>query len=107
MTVYLLHLNQPLSRGVSAKGTTLTAGHYIGYTSDLVGRIMDHMEGHGARFTQVCVERGVKWSLARTWDGDRADRRFERYLKNMKNAPRLCPICNPKAMNWAKLEDLP
>jgi len=105
VTVYLLHLSQPLSRGVARNGTPLQAGHYIGFTDDLVGRILDHAEGKGARFTQVCVERGISWSLARTWDGDRA---VERRLKNNKHAPRMCPICNPeKALDFMKLEDVP
>jgi len=105
MTVYLLHLNQPLSRGTARNGKPLQAGHYIGWTDDLVGRILEHLEGKGARFTQVCVERGIKWSLARIWDGDQADRKFERRLKNRKAAPTLCPICNPEtALRQAQLQ---
>ena len=103
MTVYLIHLDQPLPRGVSAKGTALQAGHYIGWTEDLVGRMMDHSEGRGARFTQVCVERGINFRLARTWDG--MSRSFERMLKTkIKNAPWLCPVCTPGAANHVKLE---
>jgi predicted GIY-YIG superfamily endonuclease len=103
MTVYLLHLDKPLSRGTSKRGTPLTAGHYIGFTDDLVGRILDHLDGRGARFTQVCVLRGVELTLARTWDG--APRAFERRLKNAKYAPKLCPICNPKtALNRMRFQ---
>lgn len=104
MTVYLLHLKTPLPRGISRCGTPLQAGHYIGFADDLVERILKHADGHGARFTQVCVERGIDWQLARTWEGGQADRRFERRLKNGKWGPRLCPICNPNAMNLMKLE---
>ncbi len=100
MTVYLLHLNQPLSRGISSTGTTLEAGHYIGYTDDLVRRIMEHAEGRGARFTQVCYERGIDFALARTWDG--AGRYVERRLKKYKKSPRLCPICDPGALERMK-----
>lgn len=88
MTVYLLHFTQPLAH----------ARHYLGWTDDLVGRLVKHGDGQGARITQVCVERGITWSLARTWDG--ADRTFERHLKKSKMSPRLCPLCNPtNAMN--------
>ena len=105
MTVYLLHLSRPLNRGVARNGKPLQAGHYLGFTDDLVGRILDHQEGKGARFTQVCLERGIRWSLARVWEGDQADRTFERKLKNSKHGPRLCPICNPEnALEQMKLE---
>lgn len=103
MTVYLLHLKTPMPRGVSATGTPLQAGHYIGYTEDLVGRMMEHAEGRGARFTQVCVERGIDFSLVRTWDG--MGRAFERMLKTkIKNAPWLCPVCTPNAFKHMKTE---
>ncbi len=105
MTVYLLHMQQPLSRGVSPAGKPLQAGHYIGFSQrgELSARMAEHMSGQGARFTQVCLERGIAWQLARVWEGPRADRRFERKLKNRKEAPRLCPICNPHALNCAQL----
>jgi hypothetical protein len=48
----------------------------------------------------VCRERGITWQLVRTWEGGR---KFERQLKNRKEAPRLCPVCaGAKAMNRAK-----
>ena len=91
MTVDLLHLSQPLDRGISKRGTKLVAAHYIGYSADLVARMIDHAEGRGARLLQVCLERGIDWSLVRTWDGK--DRLFERALKNQKHAARFCPLC--------------
>jgi Predicted endonuclease containing a URI domain len=98
MTVHLLHFTQSLPRGISPSGTALQAGHYLGYTENLIERIMAHAEGHGARLTQVAKERGIDFRLARTWDG--ANRTFERMLKTrVKNGRRLCPICNPKALN--------
>lgn len=87
MTVYLLHFKEPISH----------AKHYIGWTNDLVGRIMEHSEGRGARITQVLKERGGTFALARVWEGK--DRAFERHLKSKgKNAPHLCPICSKNAM---------
>lgn len=42
---------------------------------------------------QVVKDAGLNWELARVWSN--ADRNFERRLKNEKNTPRFCPICNP------------
>ncbi len=94
--VYLVHINVPLAHGVSKAGNPMTTQHYLGYTSDLVGRMMDHADGRGARLLQVCNERGIRWQLARIWEG--AGRKFERHLKNYKNSARLCPVCSPDAM---------
>ena len=129
MTVYLLHLDQPLPRGVRSRdGKPLTAGHYMGYTEDLIDRLDKHAStrwepleepgttedgrkllgtknGHGSTFMGVVNFMGINWRLARVWEGDQADRIFERKLKNRKNASRLCPICNPNAVRLAKLPD--
>ena len=138
LIVYLFHLEKPLSRGVSAKGKQLQAGHYIGITKDLVGRILDHGDstwepldepvtledgpavphplrgkrirtgtkhGNGSTFLAVCNARGIAYELVRTWSGPGVDRTFERRLKNLKNSPKLCPVCNPdSAMKWMRLE---
>jgi hypothetical protein len=83
--VYLLHFSRPLAH----------ARHYLGYAENSVdNRVERHRRGDGARITQVAVERGIEFELARTW-GD-VDRSFERRLKNGKNTPALCPICNPE-----------
>jgi predicted GIY-YIG superfamily endonuclease len=103
MTVYLLHFSTPLDRGTSKNGTALKCGHYIGWTNDLIARILDHLEGKAARLTQVCVERGITFTLARQWEG--ASRTFERKLKNAKMGPRLCPICNPEAFKYYQGEN--
>lgn len=59
MTVYLMHLETPLDRGVSSDGKKLEAGHY-----------------------------------------------FERRLKGYKNAPHICPVCDPAhALDRMKLEE--
>lgn len=124
MTVYLLHFDQPLSRGVSRKGTPLQAGHYLGETDDLVGRILEHGDttwepleepiitedggkvsgithGQGATLMGVVNSKGISWRLVRTWDG--AGRHFESYLKkHYKNSRLLCPDCNPRAAHYAK-----
>jgi predicted GIY-YIG superfamily endonuclease len=89
-TIYLLHLDKPLRH----------ARHYVGLADDLAARLERHASGQGARMLAVCVERGISWQLVRTWEGGR---KFERQLKNRKEAPKLCPVCaGAKAMNRAK-----
>lgn len=86
-TVYLLHLDPAYKQ----------ARHYTGWASNLDARLAHHRAGSGARLCQVAVEAGSELILARTWPGDR---NFERHIKNGKNVPLLCPICNPEhAMN--------
>jgi hypothetical protein len=128
MTVYLFHLSTPLPRGKSQRGTELKAGHYIGFCNDLVGRILEHADsiwepfeqpitledgrrcngkrrGNGSTFLAVCNARGIGYELVRTWEGEGANRAFERKLKNQKKAGDLCPICNPAGwMKRARLE---
>lgn len=86
--VYLLHFEHPYKH----------ARHYIGWTNDLLGRLAAHYNGSGAHLLTVITEAGIRWTLVRTWTGTRA---FERELKNRKEAPVLCPICNPHAATVA------
>jgi len=81
--IYLLHFERPYRH----------ARHYLGYAVDVEMRIHDHRRGNGARLTQVITQAGIGMILVRTWDGDRND---ERKLKRHNNAPRMCPICNPR-----------
>lgn len=86
MTVYLIHFNKPLKH----------AKHYLGFTENLDKRITDHLCGMGARLMEVVTNTGIEWKVVRTWPGDR---KLERKLKKRKNAPKLCLICNPKALS--------
>jgi hypothetical protein len=89
-TIYLLHLDKPLRH----------ACHYVGLDDDLPARLERDASGQGARMLAVCVERGIGGRLVRMWEGGR---KFERQLKNRKEAPRLCPVCaGAKALNRAK-----
>lgn len=83
MTVYLLHFDRRISENH-------TCQHYLGSASNLNKRLALHKSGKGARLTQVANERGIEYSIVRTWEGDRT---LERKLKKQKNAPRLCPVC--------------
>lgn len=91
--VYLIHLDAPLAPGRH------TAQHYIGYAADLDRRFTEHTQGRGARFLAVAAERGIGIRLARVWLG--AGRQEERYLKNRHAGARLCPVCSPRALQWA------
>ncbi len=84
MAVYLIHFSEPIS-------PRHTTRHYIGYAVDVQKRLEAHQSGTGSRLCQIANQRGIAYSVVRVWpDGDR---RFERHLKNKKNAKRLCPIC--------------
>ena len=79
-TVYLIHFNRPLAH----------AHYYMGWTTNLEKRLAAHETGNGSRLMEVITQAGIPWRLARTWRGSRS---LERRLKNQKNGPRLCPIC--------------
>lgn len=85
--VYLLHFSRPICPGHPCR-------HYLGYTSrTLSQRLAEHRSGRGARLVEVATERGIDFVVARTWKGNR---HLERTLKNRKNAPKLCPLCDSR-----------
>ncbi|MBN1886948.1 MAG: hypothetical protein JW850_03125 [Thermoflexales bacterium] len=79
-TVYLLHFERKYKH----------AQHYLGWTVDLDHRLAAHRSGNGARLVEVITGEGIGFALARTWRGGRD---LERRLKQRKNSPRLCPLC--------------
>lgn len=84
--VYLIHFERAYRH----------ARHYIGFVADkrnLQRRIEHHRAGRGARLLKAVADSNIAFDVVRTWpDGDRT---FERRLKNRKETPRLCPVCNP------------
>jgi predicted GIY-YIG superfamily endonuclease len=90
--VYELHFASPIS-------DAHTTQHYIGYADDIKRRLEDHRASRGARLTEVANQRGIGFWVSRVWEGK--DRSFERNLKNRKEGTRLCPDCDPNAMNRA------
>jgi predicted GIY-YIG superfamily endonuclease len=80
-TVYLLHFDSPLAH----------AKHYIGFTTDLVMRLVKHQSGSGSALMAAVEANGITWKVAQTWEN--VDRNFERSLKNKKNTARFCPCC--------------
>jgi predicted GIY-YIG superfamily endonuclease len=81
--VYLIHFEERLHH----------AGHYLGYSKMLTVRIWLHKINQGAKLIQAVNKAGIEWRVVRTWTVDSQE--LERLLKNQKNSPRYCPICNP------------
>ena len=96
--VYLLCFRDPVTgehrplQGQGCRGQY--AGHYWGWTQDLVRRIRQHRNptwtGAG-RLVQVALAAGLSFELA--WLEFPATRGRERRLKNQGSAYRRCPLC--------------
>lgn len=83
---YLIHFHTPIAPGRH------TTQHYLGYAPKrLRDRIATQRKGQGARLVQVAIERGIGFTVVRTWQ--KGSRKLERQLKNQKNARRFCPVC--------------
>jgi hypothetical protein len=90
--LYLLHFSQNLSH----------ARHYLGFVERAEGldaRIKKHANGSGAKLTAAASKAGIEFIVARIWPN--GDRTYERKLKNRKEGPMLCPVCNASAMRLA------
>ena len=96
--VYLLCFRDPTTgqhrplQGQGCRGQY--AGHYWGWTQDLVRRISQHRNPAWAgagRLVQVALEAGLSFELA--WCEYPATRGRERRLKNQGSAYRRCPLC--------------
>jgi hypothetical protein len=96
--VYLLCFRDPTSgqhaplRGKGCRGQY--AGHYWGWTDDLLRRIAEHRNPHwrgAGRLVQVALAAGLTFELA--WLEYPATRGRERRLKNQGSAYRRCPLC--------------
>jgi len=84
VTVYLIHLSQPIGK----------SQHYVGSTLHLDRRLKQHRykrKKGGSLLLKEANKRGILWDVAKTWQ---ASRDFERYLKRQKNARRYCPLCH-------------
>lgn len=87
MVCYLIHFERPIGNPDNPHGQ---AQHYIGCTENLKKRIDQHRFGRSASIVRAFYAAGIKFKVARTWEGGRD---LERKLKNRKNAKKLCPIC--------------
>ncbi len=123
--IYLIHFDEPLRRGRGGNDEDCVS-HYLGWTEgtltdglnshDLIVRMVEHLEGRGARILNALNERGIGWRPVAAWDANnppawlkrpkgcrlrywpdgepfRATRFDERRLKKARNAPRFCPCC--------------
>jgi len=71
--VYVLHFESPLAH----------AKHYIGSTTDVKRRMIEHASGTGARLTEVIAEKDIGFILAALGVVPLLDlRRMERRAKN-------------------------
>lgn len=104
--VYLVHLESKMGR----------TQHYRGWAQDVPARLEQHRastwvecepyqtekygiahgrkHGQGATYLAVANSRGIAWTLARVWIGDRD---LENTLKARKDGAALCPICSGQA----------
>ncbi len=82
-TIYILHFEKPFKH----------ARHYIGWAKDVKKRLKEHTNGNrkSCVLTHELKKAGIGFVVAQLIPGTRND---ERTLKNRKNTPRLCPICN-------------
>jgi hypothetical protein len=96
--VYLLCFRDPATgehrplQGQGCRGQY--AGHYWGWTQDLVRRIHQHRNpawSGAGRLVQVALAAGLSFELA--WLEYPATRGRERRLKNQGSAYRRCPLC--------------
>lgn len=82
MTVYVLHFDPPYKH----------AKHYIGFTECIDNRFERHCNGGGSPLVKAALAAGCVVSVAHVFEG--ADREFERKLKNRKDTPRWCRLCD-------------
>jgi predicted GIY-YIG superfamily endonuclease len=79
----------------------LHAGHYLGYTHDVVKRFALHLRGKGSPLVKAAVNNGSKIVLVRIWAEDgNAEQEIKRVVGSRA---RLCPLCNPKARDVMKV----
>jgi predicted GIY-YIG superfamily endonuclease len=84
---YLIHFDRKLKH----------AQHYLSSAADIPSRISAHRDGSGARLIAAIQEQGIGWQIARIWPTATRELAWqtEIALKNRRDAPRICPVCNP------------
>lgn len=70
------------------------AGHYLGYTEDIVARFKLHLRGRGSPLVKAALQAGCRVVLVRLWN---ADGNAEQELKRHGSRARFCPLCNSDA----------
>jgi predicted GIY-YIG superfamily endonuclease len=77
------------------------AKHYSGWTTDLKKRLNLHAKGRGSCLMAAVVRAGIKFQVAKTWEGTRHD---ERKFKQKGGASKSCPICQAKKKKNGEIE---
>jgi predicted GIY-YIG superfamily endonuclease len=80
---------------MTADGTVylLRSRHYLGFTRNLEQRLVSHRQGTACATTKLAFDRGIGFTLARTWPGTQ---KLERGIKRTW-VVNCCPICRPAA----------
>jgi predicted GIY-YIG superfamily endonuclease len=79
-TVYLLHFERPYKGRMQ---------YYLGFTRNLDKRLENHRQGTACATTKLAFDRGIGFTLARTWAGTP---KLEREIKR-RGVVNACPIC--------------
>ena len=85
--VYLVHISPKFKH----------AGHYLGFSTDLAGRMEAHKAGRGARLLAAASAAGCRLRVVRKWSSAGCGKHFERRLKNSHQLKELCPVCSGAA----------
>ncbi|MGG6266223.1 hypothetical protein ACQ4M3_05210 [Leptolyngbya sp. AN03gr2] len=81
--IYLLHFHDRIH-------PDRTTQHYVGYSAKLSDRILAHLENRSnVSLINAAHDRGISFTVVRCWKGDR---KLERHLKSLKNAPKFSLI---------------
>ena len=93
--VYEIHFDEPIGDPENPKGW---AQHYIGHTTNLGRRLVEHSRGSDAAIMRAVSEAGIGWRVVRTWEGSRDT---ERAIKDLHSGRRLCPECTEHPLTGA------
>lgn len=96
--VYLIHIQSKIHH----------AQHYLGYTAmeSVDDRLKYHRNGNGAKLLRYANLQGIKFAVVRVWEcgNYREAAKLERKLKNRKESPKLCPVCQGLAtVQWENI----
>jgi hypothetical protein len=88
--VYLLHFARPLGNLTNPRAQ---ARHYVGFSDDLEGRLVEQLAGRGAKIVAAALKAGITFEVF-SWPAPLA---VEKLIKATKKAARYCPTCSAAA----------
>ena len=89
-TIYLICFDAPLG---DPSRPRMSAQHYVGWTTNLKGRLKAHKAGKGSKIMAELKRRNIGWAMVWATTGTRND---ERRLKKNGHFDRLCPVCKER-----------